>query len=449
MDEDQREEWRRIGEREMMRRKNLEQLRGMMEGGIKEDKTPKSLLRLILHGEGITINDAANMLSVSRETVIKWALQLRANKLVEVIGAKTTNPTLKPTNDLIAKLLSYKRRRESGYKSEDVHESLENLEKKKEELLKERENRIQLGEEVERKAEDLRLKDKEFEREHNLRMGLEEQLAKMEGQLRGGGGGAEIGELRSQLDRERKERRRVEELLKIERDDIRKTMDEMSNKYIQKEKDLTNRETMLIEKEKSLAEDEELEILFGGDAEYDKLLLKSKKILTLIKEKLVEMKDQPLEAKYADELDEVIEEEDELSDMLKDEANLLREKRKQLEKAGSQKPPPKDEAPKTIPIEDVRGGIYNVNDLVQLLGKNKTVRLKDAARILGVEERTVNGWAAELVKKNVAEVRKHITGGDELLLLDKTDTRKVKDEIEREELEEELKRVMQEEKEIK
>ena len=345
MDENQREEWRRIGESERLRRKTLDDLRRVMqEEEVKTKKTANSLLRIVLHGERVSVNDAANMLGVDRSVIIGWARLLKSRKLILVEDGDTPNPVLKPKRELMEKLLVYKKNQVKQDFKKNIQESLRDLDKKKEELAKEHEMRILLEEALEKREADLRDKDKELQREVNLRIGLEDQLKAVEEQAKGGNT-TELEELRTQLERERKERMRVEDLLRKERE--------------------------------------------------------------------------------------------ELSKLLAEEAMMLREK-KELEEGRSR-----------TSIESINAAPNSINEFIDMLAARKTLRARDAATELGVGEVTIDDWTAKLSEKKAVEVKKHITGGNDIYLSINVDFIKLKAALEEDRRLEEIQRVRKESGEVR
>ena len=335
-EDDQRSEWRRIGEEERKRRKALDELRIVMEEEeAKTKKTAKSLLRVVLHAESITVNDAANMRGVSRDEIVGWAKLLRSKRLVEVVGSGTQNPTLKPANELMKKLLSYKQKKDKELYKQSIQDGFKELAKKKTELAREREGRIQVEEELEKTRARLKESERELAREENKTAGLEDEVRKLEAQSKAGSG-SEMEETKAQLERERKERGRIEELLKKERE--------------------------------------------------------------------------------------------ELGRVLTEEAELFKER------AGGERKA----------IDAVTADSSDINDFISLLERKNAVRTREAAVELGVTEDTITGWVAILSDYNAVEVRKHITGGDDISLNQTTDLRMLKETLEKKKRTDDLRRIREE-----
>jgi transposase len=344
-EERRRAEWRRISKQEEVRKKNIDGLRKiMLEKESDSRKTPKSLLRLILYGGGVTSDEASTMLGVKREVIDGWVMGLANKKLIIIESVSHPNPKLQPSPKLLKKLESYREKQKTMDLRRAWYESKNELKKKKQELIQEHESRIKLEEDLEKLRLVLSDKEKELQGEQEKRIRLENQITAMEEEAEG-----EFDErlrmLKNQLNRERNERMKIEALLKQEHDKLREEEGEHEKAYKKREKELREREAEIIEREKTLEEYEELEILFGEDFVEDERIASALEAITGIREKLDKSRKRltEIDEKLRAEFEDISSEEEDVVRVLGEEVSLLKKRRTELEsmlKRGGQPPTP-------------------------------------------------------------------------------------------------------------
>ncbi len=99
--------WDTIQEREMTRRRNLDELKGFMEEVNKTPKSAKTLLKLVVFTESIKVSEAAQIIGVKKQRIEKWLDILLAKKLVDIESTHTPDPTVKPTEKVKEKVRGY------------------------------------------------------------------------------------------------------------------------------------------------------------------------------------------------------------------------------------------------------------------------------------------------------------------------------------------------------
>jgi len=162
--EDERRVWDSIYEREQTRQESIEELKKAIKEAGESMKTPKSLFKLVLFGDGIKASEAADILGVKMTVIDRWTKTLHSKNLVEVEGANHPNPTIKPTIEVLEK-----------YKQA--------LSKNKE-LRRERQLRAKLEEEVEEKTHMLEDIEAKLLAEKKIRAKLEDRLKAEEDELK-------------------------------------------------------------------------------------------------------------------------------------------------------------------------------------------------------------------------------------------------------------------------
>ncbi|MBD3389160.1 MAG: hypothetical protein GF416_08705 [Candidatus Altiarchaeales archaeon] len=171
------------------REQNIELYKRLMNEFAGSKRSPKGLLKLIIHAGTVHAIDASEILGVKITTVNEWIGLLKKKRLIEVDG-RQPNPRVRPTKELLERLKSKDRARERDFK-EDLRTELDSEDKPivvedlKEELLAEKKARARLEEDIER------VKREEHERSEQR-----------------------INELEKRLQREEIERSKVEEILK-------------------------------------------------------------------------------------------------------------------------------------------------------------------------------------------------------------------------------------------
>jgi hypothetical protein len=129
MDEldEKKREWDAIHAKEQARRRNMEELRKLVEQMGDGRKTAKSLLKLAVYTDGIKVSDAADIIGVKREVVSAWAKMLMEKEYVDIESTSHPNPTIRPTKQILSKFIAYQRRREKRgpLKVEDDMKGLE------------------------------------------------------------------------------------------------------------------------------------------------------------------------------------------------------------------------------------------------------------------------------------------------------------------------------------
>jgi len=98
---------RRSGAYGQTRRRDNDELRRMVETG-RSRRTPKSLLKLVIHTNGIKASEAAEIIGVRKRVVEDWARILKGKNLVEIEGPDHPDATIKPTAEALMKLDSYR-----------------------------------------------------------------------------------------------------------------------------------------------------------------------------------------------------------------------------------------------------------------------------------------------------------------------------------------------------
>jgi len=96
-----------IHEREQVRRRSFEELKKLVEDMGEQRRSTKTLLKLAIYTNGIKATDAAELIGVKPETVIEWMRVLHDKSLVTVDSLKHQNPTIRPTEHVMEKVIEY------------------------------------------------------------------------------------------------------------------------------------------------------------------------------------------------------------------------------------------------------------------------------------------------------------------------------------------------------
>ncbi|MBD3389159.1 MAG: DUF835 domain-containing protein [Candidatus Altiarchaeales archaeon] len=162
--EDRRRRWDVIHTREQARKQNITHFKKAIEEASGAKKTPKSLLKLVIHSGGIRSGEASEVLGVSRANIDLWVRALEKKNLVEIESRKHPNPTIRPTHAVISKVRRFQ--------------------DKNKELIKERKVRTDLETELDNRAKRMEGLEAELKRERLLRSQLEEKLILTDERLR-------------------------------------------------------------------------------------------------------------------------------------------------------------------------------------------------------------------------------------------------------------------------
>ncbi|MFH1402806.1 MAG: hypothetical protein ABIH11_00880 [Candidatus Altiarchaeota archaeon] len=347
--------WRKIGQREKQRRNNIEEIKKIIHSGDPTGKkNAKTLLRLVLHGEGIKSSEASKMIGVGRNVIDQWARLLEDKGLIVVDAHGHPDPKLMPSQEILNKLNKYKQEKLNLTLGEEILSYESALEKKKEELTKEHEEKIKLGEDLEKIKLQLAEKEEELKKEHRERLDLEKRMVEIEGDA-AGEYDEKLRMLREQLNRERTERMKFETLMKEEHDKLLAAEEEKRRACAKMEEELMKREAEILDREKSLEEYEELDAIFGDDVE-DKRISDAKKSIDTIRERIgkVGEKIAGVDDELGQDIRSIFSDEEDLARILGEELALLKRRMADLESAGkglkadgSGKPP--DEKPPAPP----------------------------------------------------------------------------------------------------
>lgn len=90
--DDQRSEWRALRKHEEKRRGSLDEIKGEVRK--KENKSPKSLLKYLIHHPETRLSDAAKDLKVEKKTVRSWIKYLSEKNYITVDDPLSTNPNI-------------------------------------------------------------------------------------------------------------------------------------------------------------------------------------------------------------------------------------------------------------------------------------------------------------------------------------------------------------------
>ncbi|MBD3262550.1 MAG: hypothetical protein GF334_12930 [Candidatus Altiarchaeales archaeon] len=308
------DEWRRIHTQEQSRKERISDLRRViLKEQTRQNKNAKSLLRLIVHGGELNQENASQMLGVDQKIVTKWAEILSNRNLIEIDGAKK-NPLYKPTKTLLKKISAYEQKKHRQ-KQTPLLPPTPCLGEEKKTFIETHRNYVDLSDELAEKNQKISSLKDSLEKEKNLRKQLTHKLEELQGKSET----EKIKTLKDRLNREHKERLKVEEILKKERQQAQKRKKEIQKQQQSKADELKHRARQIQEKEKTLQEDEELDILFGDDP-VDERIKQSQTLLSEILDKLRSKSTNP-------RLMELARMEQELLDQIKEEHRKTRQTR--------------------------------------------------------------------------------------------------------------------------
>ncbi len=473
--EEKRREWRAIRRREDARQRKLEELKNVIEDVEGGRKTAKSLLKIVIHGDGVKASDAADMLGVKKKTVDGWINALKSRKLVEVDGETHPNPTIKPSAEVLERL---KRVRSSRSDAGPTQTELRRVE---EELEKERRLREKLEDQLAEKDSMIKGVEEELLTEKKLRASLEERLKEAR-EERGEKTEETVEEFEKQLRRERAERKKLEDALR------------------KKQEELESYEREL-ERQRILEEDKDIELIL--DETPDERPGDSGRLIADIRDRIKDVKGKlaSLKGGVGEEIGEIVDEEEEVSRILADEAKAFSEesgkppapeeevlegippepavevKEEKVEASAEAAPEEKDEVnvktpaqaepmtemeeakpeeqtpaeqPAPEPVEEnaeapverpapapEKPGV-NVKTLVDLLSKKRKLKESEVKALAGGK---ASEWIRILADKGVVEVKSPMLGGKEVAVKEGADLEAVKAELEADEIREELRRM--------
>lgn len=187
-----REGWEAAQVREEGRRKDMAELTKVIEAAGRGKRTPKSLLKLVIHSGGIKADEAAEILDVKRRIIDGWTGLLANKKLVVIDSKKHPNPTIKPSRQVLDKVVRQQARSKQVKKEQRIREGLEDELADKERLL------LRLEEDLKKeKRYRAMLEKKLHDSDEKLRAGVEEAVDatadKMLGEEIGEGGRLDVG----------------------------------------------------------------------------------------------------------------------------------------------------------------------------------------------------------------------------------------------------------------
>jgi hypothetical protein len=407
--EEERRQWGRIHEREKARGRSIQELKRLIDMG-RSKRTPKSLLKLAIHGNGIKAKDAAEIIGVKKRVIDGWAKLLESKNLVEIMSPIHTNPTIRPTRDVLDKieahrsekgdrqprpLLTLKKRGGMGRPSKT--RKIPSRELKLEAQLREKDH-ILAGIEADLLAERKR------------RVELEEMLRE-EGQQMQGEVDERISDLEKQLEREHAERMKLEAVLRKKQGELDKYAIEYEEREIAEE-------------------DDELDLILDDVADED--IVEGESILSDVKTRIGKIKGD-VGGDVSVDVGKIIDEEEQVSRLLAHELLILKKRRVKLIEVGGeggegevdakggsgQDSSGEEKAASSAPSEGPGSPIEDKKDatlLVKLLAAKGEVSFKDAIEQAKATEEDVNRWVDELRGEGIIEVKKQVLGSTKICL---------------------------------
>jgi len=121
--DESRREWEAIYEKEQARRRNMDELKALVDKMGAEKKTAKTLLKLAVYTGGIKASEAADLIGVKRGVIDVWMKALMKREFVEVESTSHPNPTLRPSKDILKKFREFqKQKKKDGLGVDDIRD---------------------------------------------------------------------------------------------------------------------------------------------------------------------------------------------------------------------------------------------------------------------------------------------------------------------------------------
>jgi hypothetical protein len=271
-DTTQRQEWRKIMEREKRRKEDIEELRKMVESTEGKSSSPTDLIKLLIKAGEIRPEEASGILRVDRSLLDRWCQLLEKRGYLEIDGSRTQNEVLKPTSLLLGRIRGMKEKGRRQVLEEELEREEQELLEKQKELAEERQKRLELEEKLEKANDDLKKKQIEMDDERRKTEQLKARLFELEREVNKGVE-EDAKENRGRLEAEQDARAKTEEALRKEKESIEKTRSELEEQKTRliEEKELKFRENFLARQDDELKqrqqeldwEEEELALLLG------------------------------------------------------------------------------------------------------------------------------------------------------------------------------------------